>query len=76
MKKIPFKYNREGAWSSSHPFHYRCAYEVFADFEKLIQTLNEKEIELQNENPEMDPEELWSYIHYETDMSFGMKSTN
>ncbi|MDD5675204.1 MAG: hypothetical protein PHC61_13630 [Chitinivibrionales bacterium] len=66
MNQYPFRYKRSGTWSSSYLFHYQCAYEALADFEKIIQTLHEKERTLKKDNSEMEPEDLGPYITNQT----------
>lgn len=60
-------YKIEGAWSYSHPFYYRCAYKAYLEYDRWIEQIHHREEELQKENPDMEPDELWSYIDYETD---------
>jgi len=61
------RYEREGAWSSSHGFYYRCAWFEYEEYRRHVAALLEEEAALRESHKSESPEMLSSLVRHETD---------
>lgn len=67
MTKTIQRYHRNGSWSSSHIFHYECAWNAFYEYGEYLDILQAAESELKEKYKDEDPEIIAQLIHHNTD---------